>query len=92
MEITPELIIAALSTFGVGIIVPKAVSGIAGYFSGRQARERAGWEAADKAVRERRLWEQWAHRVKLLAIRHGIDSELPPTPSTPPLPKEKDSS
>ena len=89
MEITPELVITALSMFGFGTIVPKAVSGLAGYFTGRQARERAGWEAADKALRERRLWEQWAHRTQMIAIRHGIEAELPPTPSTPPLPKEE---
>ena len=89
MEISPEIVITAMSALGVGAIVPKVISGLVGYFTGRQARERAGWEAADKALHERRLWEQWAHRAQMIAIRHGIDSELPPTPETPPLPKEE---
>lgn len=87
MEISPEIVITALSALGVGAIVPKVISGLVGYFTGRQARERAGWEAADRAIKERREWEQWGHRVQSAAITHRFEHLIPIPPATDGFPR-----
>lgn len=78
---TAELVVAFLSAVGAGAVLTKLIEGAARWFTGRQSRERQGWEAADEAERERRQWETWAHRVQLQGIRHGFDQLLPPTPA-----------
>lgn len=80
MGLSTEFIVAVLSALGVGAIIPRVVSGIMAYFTGRQAKERAAWIAADIAERERREWEVWGHEVRIIAIKHGI--ELPDTPKS----------
>ena len=80
MEITPELIVTALVSMGFGGIVPMITKGVYGWVTGRQAREREGWLRADVSERARRAWEAWAHRVRLVAIRHGFEHLLPAPP------------
>ena len=75
-----ELVVTAVITFVCTIVLPKLFNGVVGYFTGRQKREREGWEAATEARRSQRQWETWAHRVRLVAIRHGFEHLLPRTP------------
>lgn len=89
MEITPELVVTALVGMGFGGIVPMITKGLYGWLTGRQEREREGWLRADAAERACRVWETWAHRVGLAAIRHGFEHLLPPRPGgSPPQSRE----
>lgn len=77
---TTEIVVTAIITFVCTVALPKLLNGVTGYFSGRQKREREGWEAATEARRSQRQWETWAHRVRVVAIRHGFEHLLPRTP------------
>jgi hypothetical protein len=82
MEISVELVVTVLAALGTGAIGPKIYDRIVSQRDGRQARERAGWIAADRAERETRDWEVWAHRVQLIAIQRGFEQFLPPFPNS----------
>lgn len=92
MDIPYELIVTSVISLFIGVIAPSMWNRWMAQRDGRQAREKAGWISADAEARERRKWETWGHRVLMVAIRHGFDHLLPPTPGQPGGPQSWDSS
>ena len=87
----PTLIAAILGAGGLTVLVPQLITGIRGMIDGHHAQEKAenvdALAQRDKAILERdradrcrRVFEDYAARVRRIAIEHGLGHLLPPWP------------
>ena len=90
----PTLIAAILGAGGLTVLVPQLITGIRGMIDGHHAQEKAenvdALAQRDKAIRERdradrcrRVFEDYASRVRRIVIEHGLGHLLPPWPGEP---------
>ena len=72
---TTPAIFTLLSALGAGAILLKLVEVVLQRLMGRQKREQDAWTQRDREARARRMLEEYAGDLRLLAREHGIPRE-----------------
>ena len=91
----PALIAAIIGAGGLAALIPQIFSGVRGLLDGHHTREKeenvdalaqrdAAIRERDRADRCRRVFEDYASRVRRIAIEHGLGHLLPPWPGEHP--------
>lgn len=80
---TMETILLIGGALGLGTIVPYIVKTLVDWRKGRIGREAAALKLADEYLARARTAEERYWRLRMIAIRRGIDFEDMPPPTAP---------